>query len=82
VSGGRACGGCGCSFEPANPRAAYCSSPCRQLAHRRRAKGDAAAQLAALVWNLRRRGQIGGLDALELLISPPAEALELLEAVA
>ncbi len=80
MTGERTCGGCGRSFTPENTRAAYCSSPCRQRAYRRRAKGDAETALVetflTLCWRGCRLGVLTPEEALRDAILLPPEKLE------
>lgn len=79
------CVGCSRAFAPSRSDAKYCSDACRQRAHRRRHRGDvhvAGVELVDVVWQLRATGAIDGVDALCLLVAPPARALGLLEAAA
>jgi hypothetical protein len=82
----RVCAFCGSPFEHAATRradTAFCSSRCRQASYRARratAPSDRRLEhLADFVWRLRVRGEIDGVEALFLLVSPPDEVLERLE---
>jgi hypothetical protein len=83
----RVCAFCGGPFDHAETRRAdteFCSSRCRQASYRRRratAPVDLRLEyLADVVWRLRVRGEIDGVEAFFLLVFPPADALERLEA--
>ena len=63
----------GDNFTPVRRDARYCSAACKQASYRRR---QHTLELAEYVWTLRVAGEIDGFEALVLLISPPAEALD------
>jgi hypothetical protein len=71
------CGHCGAAFTPKRSDAKFCpGGACKQASHRRRQR------LADVVWQLRADGEIDGVEALILLIAPPADVLARLEAAA
>lgn len=70
------CAHCGADFTPVRRHALFCGAACKQAAYRRRHHSE----LADEVWHLRREGQIDFIDALLLLVAPPARVLELLGA--
>jgi hypothetical protein len=73
------CVHCGAAFTSTSRAAKFCSSPCRQAAYRRR---QAPSELADVVWKLRHDGEIDGVEALLLLIAPPADVLARIESAA
>jgi hypothetical protein len=73
------CETCGGEFVPTRRDARHCGSACKQRAYRDRQR---VVELTDLVWQLRAEGSIDAVDALALLIAPPAEVLARLKVAA
>jgi hypothetical protein len=67
--------GCGESLESDDRRRRYCSDRCagRERMRAKRERDAPQRRLRDAAWQLVHDGEITGWDALEMLLSPPAE---------